>query len=96
MRSELDTIGNLDDLRGFVHQTLCERENILQDQFSLTEALLSRQGRACGIKFSLNGPRNVRLEAIWAAERNVLYFYDARGIRFLKLQVPRHLEIRAA
>jgi hypothetical protein len=41
----------------------------------------------CGLQFCLRGPRNVRLAAIWVAERNVVYLYDARGTRYAKLKL---------
>lgn len=93
MTGNLDGVCNLDELQAFVHKTLCERENILQDQFGLTVTTLLRGGAACGLQFSLQGPRSVRLEAIWVADRNILYCYDARGARFLKLQLPRRLSL---
>ena len=96
MSESLDAIHNLDELRAFVHTTLCSRENILEDQFGLTETPLSRGGRTCGLHFFLHGPRNIRLEAIWVADRNLLYFYDARGVRFLKIQLSRQVCSRAA
>jgi hypothetical protein len=58
---------------------LCEKENLLVDQFAMTEFPLIRGGELCGLHFSLRGPRNVRLGAIWAADQNVVYLYDARG-----------------
>jgi hypothetical protein len=78
----------LEELRTFVHQTLCERENLLIDQSPLTESPLTRRGRLCGLEFSVRGPRAVRLSAIWAADLNIVYFYDVRGERFLKVQLP--------
>ena len=96
MPEGFDSIHGLDDLRAFVHKTLCDRENILEDQFGLTEAALIRCGRDCGLHFCLHGPRSVRLEAIWVADRNTLYFYDARGTRFLKIQLMARLELVAA
>src|SRR5579859_4001800 len=96
MTDGIDAIRSLDELRNFVHRTLCGRENILEDQFGLTETPLIRGGRGCGLHFCLHGPRSVRLEAIWVADRNVLYFYDARGARFLKLQLVERLEVCAA
>src|SRR5262249_540025 len=80
MTETLEAIRDLDDLRALVHKTLCDRENILQDQFSLTETALIRGGNDCGMHFWVQGPRSVRLEAIWVADRNTLYFYDARGV----------------
>ncbi|MGQ0634974.1 MAG: hypothetical protein ACT4QC_10210 [Planctomycetaceae bacterium] len=96
MHERLESIQTLDELRAFVHQTLCDRENILRDQFGLSERVLSRNGRTCGLHFCLHGPRSVRLEAIWVADRNLLYCYDARGARFLKLQLARPVSLRAA
>lgn len=96
MIDKVECVGSLDELRAFVHKTLCERENILQDQFGLTVTTLLRNGAACGLQFSLQGPRSVRLEAIWVADRNILYCYDARGQRFLKVQLPQRLSLCAA
>ena len=96
MTATFDTISTLDDLRNFIHQTLCDRENLLQDQFDLTETALIRNGRDCGLQFCLQGPRSVRLEAIWVADRNTIYFYDARGARFSKVQLHERLELCSA
>jgi len=91
MLESLDSIRSLDELRAFIHKTLCQRENILEDQFGLTATALIRNGRDCGLHFCLRGPRSVRLEAIWVADRNTIYFYDARGTRFLKVQLAERL-----
>src|ERR1044071_2705188 len=91
MTEGVEPIGNLSELRAFVHHTLCARENILEDQFGLSETALMRNGRDCGLHFCLCGPRSVRLEAIWVTDRNTLYFYDARGMRFLKIRLAARL-----
>ncbi|MEX0701223.1 MAG: hypothetical protein WD069_03930 [Planctomycetales bacterium] len=87
----VDHLQSLDELRSYVHRTLCDKENLLADQFRMTEMVLTRRGRSCGLQFSLQGPRRVRLGAIWASERNELYFYDARGIRYLKVRLRTRL-----
>lgn len=92
----LEGIRSLDDLRSYVHKILCEKENLLPEQFSMTEMQLSRGGRECGLQFSLVGPRSVRLGAIWASDQNVLYFYDARGERYRKIQLEQRISPRAA
>jgi len=89
MTDTLEAIRSLDDLRVFIHQVLCDRENILREQFALCETKLFRCGRECGLQFSLRGPRSIRLGAIWAADHNMIYCYDARGQRFLKIRLPR-------
>lgn len=91
-----DAIRCLDDLRAFIHTTLCERESLLMEQFGMTEMELKRRGRVCGLQFSLQGPRNVRLGAIWASDHNLIYFYDARGVRFSKVKLRQRLLPRAA
>lgn len=80
-----------DDLRRFVHEALCEKENLLSEQFPLSETPLVRGGKLCGLQFSLHGPRDVRLGAVWAAEHNVLYLYDARGNRYDTVKLPARL-----
>ena len=86
-----DDIGSLDELRGFIHQTLCAKEGLLADQFPLTEMVLMRRQRFCGLQFSLHGPREVRLGAIWASDHNLVYFYDAAGERYLKIKLTRRI-----
>ena len=80
-----------ESLRSHVHQTICHHENLLPEQFDLQVIPLKQQDTACGLQFLLRGPRSVRLGAVWAAEENVLYFYDARGERFMKQQLASRL-----
>jgi len=83
-----DAVRTLSALRQYVHETLCEQENLVPEQFQLQEVPLTRLGERCGLQFLLRGPRNVRLGAVWASDRNQLFFYDARGERFRKEQLP--------
>ena len=76
------SVQSLMDLRRYVHETLCEQENLVSEQFELQEIPLTRMGERCGLQFVLRGPRNVRLGAVWASERNQVFFYNARGERF--------------
>ena len=92
MTEELVQLLTHENLRSHVHQTLCGHESLLPDQFELQVIPLKQQDVSCGLQFLLRGPRSVRLGAVWAAEQNVLYFYDARGERFLK----QHLASRPA
>lgn len=91
MVETVEGVHSLDELRAFVHRTLCEKENLLADQFTMTEMQITRRGRACGLQFSIHGPRSVRLGAIWAADHNVIYFYDANGERYRKIRLKNRL-----
>jgi len=91
MQEFADHVFTLDELREFVHQTLCEKESLLADEFKLSEMNLMRRGRDCGLQFSIHGPRSVRLGAIWASDHNMLYFYDASGNRFGKIRLNNRI-----
>ncbi|MCH9654798.1 MAG: hypothetical protein K0U86_06170 [Planctomycetes bacterium] len=91
MSISLENIQSLNELRLYIHKTLCEKENLLEEQFSMSEMALRRRGRSCGLQFSINGPRSVRLGAIWASDSNMVYFYDARGERYAKVHLPNRV-----
>jgi hypothetical protein len=94
MNTTVDDVHTLDELRHFIHKTLCAKENLLVDQFAMSEVRLTRGNESCGLQFSLRGPRNVRLAAIWVADRNVVYLYDTRGTRYAKQQLKNGLAMR--
>jgi hypothetical protein len=77
-------VWTVDELRHYVHDTLCRHENLVAGQFALQTIALTRLGARCGLQFLLRGPRSVRLGAVWTADQNQVYFYNARGERFLK------------
>src|SRR5687768_12920439 len=89
MRAQPLQIDNLDDLRTYVHSTICQQNELQVGAFDITERILVRGERPCGIFFCLNGPRSVKLTAIWETDRNSILFYNSSGERVLKIQL-RH------
>lgn len=87
MDEKLLDFASIDELREFVRQRLGQQENLLAEQFPMTETKLRQGGKECGRQFVLHGPRSVRLTAIWVAVKNELYFYDARGERCEKVKL---------
>jgi len=75
------------DLRKYVNSTLCGHCQLQEGAFSLTERILQRAGKPCGIYFCLHGPRATKFIAIWETDRNQILFYGSRGERFLKIQL---------
>jgi hypothetical protein len=65
-------IHDLSDLRKFVHNTLCEQNQLEPGAFDVSERILVRGRRPCGIFFCLYGPRSVKLTAIWETDRNTV------------------------
>ena len=92
MQNLADAVRTLDDLRAYVQRILCEKENLLADQFKMIESKLTRGSRDCGLQFTLHGPRSVRLSAIWESGQNSVYFYDAGGERYASVRLPRRLK----
>lgn len=80
-------INNLKDLRTYVQNTICQQNELQVDAFQITERILIRGRKACGIFFCLHGPRSVKLTAIWETDRNTVLFYSSSGERILKTQL---------
>ena len=79
--------GNLNDVRDYVNETICNCHQLELGAFEMTQRLLLRRGKPCGIHYCLHGPRAVRFTAIWETEHNRILFYDSNGERILKTQV---------
>lgn len=94
MPETIDDVRTIDDLRAYIHQELCQKENLLADQFTMTEMELTRRSRQCGLQFLLQGPRTVRLGAIWASDHNSIYFYDTQGMRYGKVRLRNRLQMQ--
>lgn len=80
-------IQSLDDLRNYVNETLCDHDQLEFGAFKMTERMLLRGGKPCGLYFCLHGPRSVKFSAIWETDRNTVLFYSSSGERFLKTQL---------
>ncbi len=73
---------SLNDLREYVSEILCRRDQLDALAFRMTEQVLVRGQRPCGMQFCLHGPRAVTLFAIWDAIKNIILFYGSTGERF--------------
>jgi hypothetical protein len=87
MFTSCPVIQNLDQLREYINKILCEHNQLETNAFPLTERILIRGDRPCGIFFCLHGPRAVKLSAIWETQRNLVLFYGSTGERFHKIQL---------
>ena len=96
MLERTHALGSLEDLRSYVHTTLCEKENLLAEQFGLREEALMMRGKPCGLEFVVKGPRSIRLGAIWSSSQSIINFYDTQGERYLKVKLTHPLALPAA
>jgi hypothetical protein len=58
----------------------------------MTERLLLRGDKPCGMLFCLHGPRAVKFTAVWETERNTVLFYGSTGERLNKIQLVEPLD----
>lgn len=87
-------IGDLSTLREFVSNTLCQQNDFEVGVFKVTERLLVRRKRPCGIFFCLHGPRSVKLTAVWEMENNSILFYGSTGERVQKTTLSAALGLQ--
>ena len=81
------SVHSMEELRRYVADTLSSIENLRADQFQLSQRVLHRGGRFCGIHFCLQGPRDLRLSAIWETDQNSILFYDSCGRRMQRTKL---------
>jgi len=87
MSAETLPLDNLNDLRTYVHETLCDENELEVGYYQVTERILVRGDNPCGIFFCLHGPRSVKLTAIWETDRNTILFYNSAGERTRKTEL---------
>jgi hypothetical protein len=80
-------IDSLEQLRRYVHETICHQNELEVNFFQVTERVLVRRGKPCGIFFCLHGPRSTKFTAVWETDRNTVFFYGSTGQRLQKTQL---------
>ena len=86
-------INNLAQVRQFVSRTLCQKNDFEEGVFQVTEKILTKCGKLCGLFFCLHGPRSVKLTAVWDTETNSILFYGSTGERFKKIVISNAPEL---
>ena len=86
-------IATVEELRTYVNHTICQHEQLEPGAFHLSQRVLVRLGKPCGMYFSLQGPRAVQLSAIFETDRNTVIFYDCTGERFLQARLPASIPL---
>ena len=93
MLTLLQQFNSVHELREYVNVTLCTHYQLQIGAFQMTERLLVRGGKPCGIYFCLHGPRSVKFSAIWETDHNRILFYGPHGERFQRTQVLEALRL---
>jgi hypothetical protein len=93
MSARPNHIRDINDLKEYVHKTICDQNELELGVFPFAQRVLARGGKPCGIFFCLYGPRSVKFTAIWEMERNTVLFYASSGERIMKTVLPQAPEI---
>jgi len=96
MTGESPCFTELEHLRQYIYQVLCDKEQLEPGVFPMTERVIVRSSDPCGIYFCLHGPRSVKCTAIWETDTNSVLFYGATGERFLRMQLSDSPEVQFA
>ncbi len=75
------------ELRKHVLEVLCEHDQLDPYQTPLSQALITRSNRPCGLYFQVRGPRSLKTYAIWAGEEHRILFYSSTGERFAETRL---------
>jgi hypothetical protein len=89
-------LASMDELRRYVAETLASFELLKADEWRLSQQVLNRSGRPCGVKFCLHGPRSLRLTAIWETEGNSILFYKSCGTRAGRVRIAQSPSLASA
>ncbi len=89
-------IGGIDDLREYVNATICNYNQLETGFFPMTERILMRRDKPCGVYFCVHGPRATKFSAIWELEGNQILFYGSGGERFQKIKLTDVPSLRLA
>ncbi len=96
MQQEHIEIFSFQQLRQFVSKTLCLKNDFEEGIFQITEQILKRGEKTCGVLFCLHGPRAVKLTAVWEMEANSIWFYGSNGERFQRTPIANPIRQKMA
>jgi len=87
MVTSVSEVHSLDELRLLINEVLCDHSQLEVGAFPMTDRILLRGHKPCGMIFCLHGPRSVKYTAIWETDRNRILFYGCDGERFREVQL---------
>ena len=79
---------NVDSLRELIRTKLADLGQLEEEAFPMSERVVVRGGKPCGIYFCMHGPRSVKLTAVADLERRHVFFYGSDGQRADKTELP--------
>jgi hypothetical protein len=89
-----------EELCRYVRQTLCEQDALDLNQTPFFQTPIERRGKPWGVVFHVQGPRELKTSAVWAAGEDRVVFYNSLGQRSREVRLQESpvlsVELRAA
>ena len=77
----------MEKLKQHVLHKLCEHDKLDPAQTPLLQAVITRRGAPCGLFFQAQGPRLLKVYAVWASDENRILFYTCSGERIAETRL---------
>lgn len=75
---------------------LCEQEKLDSQQVKKQRSVMRQGAEITGLIVRVEGPRQMRSQAIWATRENRILFYNSAGQRFAVVKLAEVPELAAA
>ena len=89
-----------EELCRYIRQLLCEQDALDYDQTPFFQTPIVRRGKPWGMVFHVEGPRQLKTSAVWAASDDRVVFYNSLGQRSREVRLQESpvmsVELRAA
>ena len=90
------SLPTFDELCRYVRTALCEQDHLDPAQTPFVRTPLLRGGRrVTGYVFHVEGPRQLKTSAVWAAAADKLVFYDSTGRRVREVRLSEGPDLAA-
>lgn len=86
-------LSSIPELRQFVLEILCAKDNLDPSQTPLQQARVMRKGKPCGLFFQVQGPRMLKNYAVWTSEEGRILFYDCHGVRYAETRLSESPDV---
>src|SRR5580693_864350 len=92
---DVAALPTLPDLCKYVLIILCRNDNLDRTQTPLAQAVITKQGKPCGLFFQVQGPRLLKNYAIWAGDEDRILYYNCNGERVAETKLSEAPDPRA-
>jgi hypothetical protein len=93
MGERVVALASFAELSKYVRAALCEQDALDPNQTPFFRSVVRRGGRPWGVVFHVEGPRQLRTSAVWAAAEDRIVFYDSTGQRVREVRLSEAPEL---